>query len=347
MVHDTCRTFLLLVFLLVLLEVKGDDSCIDNPIQSCANYTMPGTMVNNLISALCPPGMGKMPGCTVNSICSNNKYKDDRYCRNRFSVYKELCTDMPGMANCTSYKSMCLANETHVTECQAPALPLPSSSQCLSSVSTICSDPMMMGMAGCSKCSTNHLAMGLPCEVLQVYSELCLSMSNMPECAKWKAVCDLVPDWPICSYGGGTNMPPMRMYFHTGYLDYVLFEQWVPSNIGYYIATWLVVCLFAVFYEFFKLYRSSLERKWTENVGTEELEYMTINGEKTFYPRFRPRVDILRAFLHFLEVAWGMVIMLVVMTFNLGLFFAVCGGAFLGMLFVGRFLKYEPKAGCH
>jgi len=39
--------------------------------------------------------------------------------------------------------------------------------------------------------------------------------------------------------------------------------------------------------------------------------------------------------------------MLVAMTFNVGLFFAVLAGAFVGMLFVGRFMHYVPKASCH
>jgi len=335
--------FTLAVVLLLLNGINGDDSCIVSPIESCANYTMPPAMVNNMISAMCPPGMANMVGCTVNSICSNSKYKDDLYCRKRFSVYKELCMDMPGMANCTSYKSMCMANETHVNECRSPALPLPSSMDCLNMVTTICSK---MSMSGCSKCSTLEVAMGLPCEVLKVYSDLCIAMPNMQECSKWQAVCDLVPDWPICRKGGSDDVPQMKMFFHGGFMDYVLFEEWVPTSIGYYIATWLVVCIFGVLFEFFKLYRSTKEKAWMD-VGTEDLQCLTVNGEKMFYPQFRIRVDLLRSLFHFIEMAWSMLLMLVVMTFNIGLFFAVCFGAFVGMLFVGRFMKYEPKAACH
>jgi len=280
----------------------------------------------------------------VNNICMNSKYKDGMYCRSRFSVYKELCTDMPGMANCTSYKSMCMTNQSFVQECNAPALPLPSSADTLTEINSICST---MSMAACSKCSSTQFAMGLPCEVLQVYSDLCVNMPNMQECAKWQAICNLVPDWPICK-AGTTLGPIMRMYFHTDYWDYVLFEQWVPSTSGYYAGTWFLVMLFAVLFEFFKLYRTNMERKWAIKIDPEESQSLTLNGGSFSFPHFRPQVDFARAILHFVEVAWGLLIMLVVMTFNLGLFFAVCVGGFFGMLFVGRFLKYEPAASsCH
>jgi len=328
------------VTLLLLHGSKADDSCIVDPEPACENYTMPVNMVNDLISAMCPSGMGRMVGCTINSICLDSRYKDNHYCHNRFGVYKELCIDMPGMDNCTSYGSMCLTNDTHVSECDTMVLPLPSSMDTLDLVKDICTD------MGCSRCSGGTGGMGLPCEVLKEYSELCLAMPSMRQCNHWQAICQRVPDWPICKGTGYNGHPEMKMYFHRGYWDYILFEEWVPTNVEYYIGSWIAVFLFAVLYEVFKLLRNQKEKSWAD-VNTDEMESLTLNGSKTNYPKFRFRVDVLRAFFHFIEVAWGMLIMLVIMTYNVGLFFAVCSGAFLGMLLVGRFLKYDPKAVCH
>jgi hypothetical protein len=60
------------------------------------------------------------------------------------------------------------------------------------------------------------------------------------------------------------------------------------------------------------------------------------------------KVEIPRATMAFVETLIGLVLMLVAMTFNVGLFLAVCAGAFLGSLFFGRFANFaHMKQGCH
>jgi len=41
--------------------------------------------------------MSPMPACSINTICSSDKYASDQYCK-PFSIFKELCTDMSSMS---------------------------------------------------------------------------------------------------------------------------------------------------------------------------------------------------------------------------------------------------------
>lgn len=60
------------------------------------------------------------------------------------------------------------------------------------------------------------------------------------------------------------------------------------------------------------------------------------------------KVELVRASMAFIETAVGLLLMLVAMTFNVGLFLAVCAGAFLGSLAFGRFANTNfMKHGCH
>jgi len=135
----------------------------------------------------------------------------------------------------------------------------------------------------------------------------------------------------------------MRMYFHWSFLDYVLFQKWVPNSTGTYTATWIAVLVFTIFFEVLKLMRTRYEKKWAAQEYTSINSTGLMDGEAPF----RAKIDISRAFLHTIEVGWGFLVMLIVMTYNVGLFLAVLAGSFIGMLLVGRFVQYVPKAGCH
>lgn len=39
--------------------------------------------------------------------------------------------------------------------------------------------------------------------------------------------------WKLCSAQANKDpIPIMRMYFHSGQLDYILFKEWVPTSTG-------------------------------------------------------------------------------------------------------------------
>jgi len=256
----------LLFIIIILFSIFFRDfesanvTCVINPSNSsCINYKLPSEEVENDIDGICS-NMENMYGCSINKICLEDNDKTGIYCK-RFSILKELCTDMTMKIYCNDYEQMC-RNGTVVNECNTKVLPIPNSQSITNLIHSICSD---MYMPGCEKCSGNGMA---PCEVLIVYSQLCQSMPNMKQCLEWHSICSLVPNWSICYQ----NIPPpeMRMYFHTSIEDYVLFEQWVPRNYLEYIGTWVAIFLFAILFEFFRYLKNKLEEKWRNGSEIEE-----------------------------------------------------------------------------
>ncbi len=49
------------------------------------------------------------------------------------------------------------------------------------------------------------------CDLLQVYSDLCVSMPEMKQCASWQTMCSVIPDWPLCPSG----QSEVYIYYHT------------------------------------------------------------------------------------------------------------------------------------
>jgi len=338
-----------LLFLLVgTSECMINDTCVVNPsIAACADYELPTKVVDTSIQNLCGT-MGNMYGCSVNKICQDKQYSSGLYC-NDFGIYKELCEDFGNGTQCEDINSMC-SPKSVVKECATKVLPLPSSMALVKLVKDICSK---MEMPGCEKCTGAGM---IPCDVLTIYSNLCLSMSDMEQCADWKAVCSLVPSWPICSESGNNVPPEMRMYFHTSLEDYVLLESWVPRTVLQYVLAWFAVFFFAFFIDAFRLARLRLENAWKRSISIPNLntdehlhhEEVPLLGNELRVmepknPPFRIGVDIPRALLQFVETAWALLIMLVAMTFNVGLFLAICAGAAFGSLIFGRYLSYSAS----
>jgi len=316
------------------------NNCISQPSnQTCVNYEYPDTMARSDINELCSE-MPNMPGCTLSQLCTTgvSSVKSSVYCK-PIAVLTEICTDdMMSMSGCANYSSMCKSNSV-VSQCHMSSdalLALPSSDTAENGVKGICS---RMTMAGCAKCKSGQ------CDYLTVYSDLCISMPNMKECSSWKNMCTYVPDWPLCSAANSNSddAVEMRMYFHTDYYDYILFKQWVPrSNLGYALS--VVAVFFAtLFHDGIRLLRSLMERRW-QNDGYSDISYRSA-------PPFRLSVDLPRALLQFVDVMWGLFIMLIAMTYNVGLVITIGAGYFMGTLMFGRYMRHDPlratSSTCH
>jgi hypothetical protein len=66
----------------------------------------------------------------------------------------------------------------------------------------------------------------------------------------------LIPDWALC---GATSSPPeMRMYFHDGIRDYILFKTAVPKSRGAHSFGRIPVCLATVFIHSLRDYRGDV-----------------------------------------------------------------------------------------
>jgi len=254
------------------------------------------------------------------------------------------------MDSCNVYYALCESNNTKACECSMEYLPVPTTNQSSTWIREICTS---MNMEGCNDCGPEFDQ----CDLLKVYSNLCAAMPTMRQCNAWNSYCQLVPDWPICSQT--SHIPEMRMYFHTGIVDYVLIKQWVPTTNLQYVGTWLAVFTMGIIYELMKVIRSWLEQNWEKessleiNNSTKDSELTPLTSSaldirRNLRAKWRAHVDIPRSLLQTLEVCWGLLIMLVSMTYNVGLFIAILAGTFAGTLLMGRFLHYKPKASsCH
>eukprot|EP01114_Cavostelium_apophysatum_P018846 TRINITY_DN5922_c0_g1_i1.p1 TRINITY_DN5922_c0_g1~~TRINITY_DN5922_c0_g1_i1.p1 ORF type:complete len:356 (-),score=45.74 TRINITY_DN5922_c0_g1_i1:37-1104(-) len=337
------------LFSCLCLVIAQDDSCIATPREtSCQNYQMPESYSQAAVEGVCDM-MSAMPACTVATVCTNTKYASGPFC-DPFSIVKELCSDMTTMSLCSNFTSMCPSTSL-ITQCATETLPLPSSYEIQGLINGICSE---MSMEACKACNAPSDAMD--CPTLQIYSNLCKAMPSMTQCASWKMICSVVPEWPICSMSPTDEgfIPMMQMYLHTNIEDYILFKGWVPTTIGQFIGTLAAVCFFGIVSEGLKFFRCWCDNKWKyKAVKTEESDFtMSITDDvqtrKTWLSRwrsvpFRPKVDFLRSAFRTLEVFWSVMIMLVVMSFNVGIIVALCVGTFIGSLIFGRFADSDKE----
>jgi copper transporter 1 len=324
-------------FIRFLLYVIGSDrkngssSCIDDPTpDTCANYTLDSKTITHSINDLCTQ-MPFMPGCSIRSICetSVNATQTKSYC-NEFSILGDICaTDMPNMSSCKSYSSMCNTQGSKVKQCteNPPIKNLPGTFATRNLIKSICTE---IDIPDCIQCSGSKAS---SCNVLDIYSRLCMSMSDIHQCREWKSMCDAQGSnknsFPLCQLPeSSTNTPvKMDMYFHVRFADYILFKQWVPRTGGQYAGSVIAILVMGIFYEFMLTLRSQLEPYWSSQNNSKFNEYSIIQF----------RIDISRAALQFIESILAYTLMLITMTFNVGLFFAVIGGITLGTLIFSRF----------
>lgn len=271
---------------------------------------------------------------------------------------------------------------------------LVSSPSAQSSVAALCK--MMPDMEECKECvggddGGGGEQYGSCADPLLSYSRICLSM-EMDGCQDWKQMCTSnVGLVPFCGEEGGegreTCSGVMRMYFHNGWDDVVLFQSWVPCSVGKYVATCVGVILLGVIVAFLKVIRVRLECRFERSVlllrdsrpgggavggggaggahaaergergerrggGDTPVEapLLTLssisvprdNGEEGFFAGILPRSglevkqNVLRGVLVSVTLALDYSLMLVAMTFNIGLFVAVCLGVGLGSVLFGH-----------
>lgn len=341
---------LVLLLLLSALLCLGSDECVTDPTPShCTAYTYPDANATADMDSLCR-SMGFMSGCTIESLCASDAHQGDPYCQ-PFSILADVCAgDMPGMSGCARYVSMCHPETSVVAQCdELPPIPgLPTTSQANDAIKSMCGQH---SMPGCEECPLSSPGF-MDCDLLSVYSKLCLSMPGMAECAQWSVMCEAIPGWPeLCP--SSSQAPIMRMYFHTGILDYILFEGWVPRSDLQYTFSVIAVLALAFLFEALQTFRSYMEFRWRwPKEGSEaagELEALN-KGENAQLAwgavPFRFGVDLQRAILHTIEVTLGYFLMLIAMTFNVGLFLGVLAGFFLGNFFFARLRVYTAKPSC-
>ncbi|KAI1424576.1 Ctr copper transporter [Xylaria sp. FL1777] len=145
-------------------------------------------------------------------------------------------------------------------------------------------------------------------------------------------------------------------------------DAWTPATPGAYAGTIIFLIFLGALFRFLLAGKARAEARWldaemkrryvvvqgklpvseqisrddlskrvtlTEN-GVEENVFVVQRREQIYRP-FRLSVDPLRAAIDTVITGVGYLLMLAVMTLNVGYFLAVLGGTFLGSLLVGRF----------
>jgi len=354
--------------------------CLKTPSDpSCASFELPAATTQADLENLCSQ-MPYMPGCSLLNSCQSS-HKTDQWCT-PFSVLADICAlDMPNMGGCKNYVALCGAasNSTAAKPAictQAPMIPsFPTTKNASALVIDICTE---MDMAGCERCPKPAPgAYAADCDTLGTYAILCKAMPEMSQCSTWKSMCTAsasslsFEQSEYCAAGVGSpemNPPKMRMYFHTGFEDYVLFETWVPRSLGQYIGTWFALFFLTLFYQTIATYRTGLDIQWAEQLAaeiekskmefSEPLTTVSTNSNKTKYAEGpsssnsilmswvymwrqpwsvrEVRQNLIRSVLMFVETTLGYALMLVTMTFNVALFFAVILGLCVGSVVFSR-----------
>ena len=240
-----------------------------------------------------------------------------------------------------------------------------------------------MNMAECSTCSSSITSSNqsyASCDIMGTYSKLCQSMPDMSDCKMYSSMCSSNPSLSSCSLA--LSPPPMKMYFHTGILDYVLFESWVPRTIGQYTgAIFFIFCLsFGV--KGLEYISKKWEREWKRDqdlffirkshskrledpalvvVGEQaavkkESSTSTLKPMRNFLKSDFIKVSILRGGMQFLINSIHLLVMLIAMTFNVGFFLVCVLGLTIGAVIFtplsyelqerGSFKEEDGNAGC-
>ncbi|KAF9915169.1 hypothetical protein BX616_006741 [Lobosporangium transversale] len=370
---------LALLFLLGTLSIthhvqaQSVDCLITPSDPSCASFELPEATIKADLDGLCTQ-MPYMPGCSLYKSCQAAS-KADQWCT-PFSVLADICAlDMPNMRDCKNYVALCGAavNQTLAARpaiCKkAPMISaFPTTKNASALVIDICTE---MDMAGCERCpKPKPDTYAADCDTLGTYAILCKAMPDMHQCAAWKSMCSSSSDTAsvlnfqdseYCAAGVGSpdmNPPAMRMYFHLGFSDYVLFEKWVPRNQSQYIGTWFALFFLTLFFQTVQTYHNCLEAQWAEEYIAESEEVSKSDSSiplaSSKGSRSNPillqwmhiwrqpwtlkeaKQNMFRAVLTFIETTLGYALMLVTMTFNVPLFFAVILSLTVGSVVFSR-----------
>ncbi|KAK8216069.1 Ctr copper transporter-like protein [Phyllosticta capitalensis] len=166
------------------------------------------------------------------------------------------------------------------------------------------------------------------------------------------------------------DVSAMRMTFFASSNTPLYSDQWTPHTVGQYAATCIFLIALAVAWRALFAAKSILEERWlaqalqrryvvvagqtpeserikqepSSNPGT-----LTVNGveqrvmvtqQQIKGPQpWRFSVDLPRALLATVIAGVGWLLMLAIMTLNVGYFMSILGGTFLGEVLVGRYVQ--------
>jgi copper transporter 1 len=188
-------------------------------------------------------------------------------------------------------------------------------------------------------------------------------MPGMTQCKSWSQMCNWNPLLPFCP-NNIHAAPTMKMFFHFGIRDYVLFETWVPESIFEYLLTCLACFGLAAAYEYLLYMNSRYEKFWKQMVASDKIgtvdnskeDQLLLNTKSPtnitidrshFTILWTPlQIRICRSCFRMINMFVAYLCMLIVMSFNVGLFLALILGVGFGSLLWNDNEIQEKKAHC-
>lgn len=247
--------------------------CVDNSeAETCATFRLEREKAEEDATMLCER-MPMMPACGVFKVCKARNTElsppvKEKYC-DPWVILHHVCSidevsegkTMSGMAGCNRHFNKICKVGTSVKTCKmnSPLKYLPTTWQVTDALRGICqSHPMK----GCETCDSNFNC-GTDFDNWGTLSKLCQAMPTMQGCSEWRGLCDsgLHEMGAFCRENSEMLMPMMRMYFHTGISDIVLFYHWVPRTTGQYIATVFAILVMGIAWNGLKLVRQLRDKK--------------------------------------------------------------------------------------
>ncbi|KAJ5963099.1 Ctr copper transporter [Penicillium waksmanii] len=137
-----------------------------------------------------------------------------------------------------------------------------------------------------------------------------------------------------------TASTSMQMTFNTENLSTMLYStSWMPTSTGGYVGTWFFLFFLAVTWRAMSAKLANFEASWA---ATNARYPILINGgqdepsRQNLIQTWRLSVNLPRAVLRMANQGIAYLLMIAVMTMNVGFFFAVLVGYFVGELIFGR-----------
>jgi len=166
--------------------------------------------------------------------------------------------------------------------------------------------------------------------------------------------------------GGMDHMDMMKMYFHVGVKEVILFSGWKTTTVSEMIGSCICLFVCALLYEGLKVFREELlvkgrndmmRRNTPESLPTnDETGENGVNSDQVIiHPSHNAKSKIcnkwhfLQSFLHIVQVTVSYMLMLVFMTYNVWLCLAVALGAGAGYFCFGwrKQSTHDVNEHCH
>ncbi|GLI68397.1 hypothetical protein VaNZ11_012783 [Volvox africanus] len=323
-------------------------SCVTNSsLLECASYEYSSTSIDADLLSLCT-SMPYMPGCTIREACQAGQVSG-AFCR-PMTLLATICADMPSMAGCKSYVTMCKTTSA-VQQCQKfPAIPgLPSTNAARRAVIDMCGS---MDMVQCETCNK------LSCpDYIGAMSVMCTEMPYMVGCDVYAAWCEASAAWEQPAVGEGSSfryycggaevydgassssdIPSMLMFFHQRTREILLFRTWLPKTTGEAVGSFIAITGMS----FMSVVLRNGQHILVTAAASGRLGSLAANLEPTrptqwWLPsRGQMLLNLLSSIITLVVSTLDLFTMLIAMTFNGAYFAAVVLGYGLGTLLLGH-----------